>query len=246
MHTVQAGETLSKIAAKYKLKLTDLAQLNPQIKDPAKIFVGQKILLPGDQPVPVDYFVYDSTSTILGIPDGAVVEGMLTKGSVAVTSVDDMVQKLRKDLAKRPGSKIKSLYILGHGRPGSQGLGSGRKGDATGKKSLKLSKDQKGLRGGAEKSLRLLATSFAPGAVVTLAGCRTGKDKVGQKLLLEVSKALGGVWVQAGQAYQLAMLVPGMEGTVVRCNQSSCYIVQDKPLWEVPGQVVELKAVDDD
>ncbi|HAG09719.1 MAG TPA: hypothetical protein DCK87_09220, partial [Desulfotomaculum sp.] len=48
-HIVQSGETLSKIAQTYGLTLDELLALNPDIKDPSKITVGQEltILIPG-------------------------------------------------------------------------------------------------------------------------------------------------------------------------------------------------------
>jgi lysozyme len=46
IYTVKAGDTLSEIAAKYKTTVKDLQQLNG-IKDPNKIFVGQKIKIKG-------------------------------------------------------------------------------------------------------------------------------------------------------------------------------------------------------
>jgi len=49
IHQVKSGETLSKIAQEYGLTLDELLKLNPQIKDPSKITVGQEltILIPG-------------------------------------------------------------------------------------------------------------------------------------------------------------------------------------------------------
>lgn len=42
-HTVESGESLSRIAQKYGLKLEALIALNPQIKNPNLIMVGQQV-----------------------------------------------------------------------------------------------------------------------------------------------------------------------------------------------------------
>jgi len=45
-HTVQRGDTLWKIAVKYQVGLSEIIQQNPQIKNPALIYPGQKITIP--------------------------------------------------------------------------------------------------------------------------------------------------------------------------------------------------------
>jgi LysM repeat protein len=45
-YTVSAGDTISKIAATLNVDTSQLLALNPQIKDPNKIFIGQKINVP--------------------------------------------------------------------------------------------------------------------------------------------------------------------------------------------------------
>lgn len=45
-YTVQRGDTMSGIAAKYEISLTELLKANPSIKNPASIYVGEKILIP--------------------------------------------------------------------------------------------------------------------------------------------------------------------------------------------------------
>jgi len=49
LHTVKSGETLFKIAQEYNTTIEEILKLNPQIKDPSKINVGQEltILIPG-------------------------------------------------------------------------------------------------------------------------------------------------------------------------------------------------------
>ena len=51
-YIVKSGDYLGKIAAAYKMSLADLLKLNPQIKDPDKIFVGQKINVDRKAPPP--------------------------------------------------------------------------------------------------------------------------------------------------------------------------------------------------
>ncbi len=46
-HTVQSGDTLSKIAEKYGVSVEDLLKANPWIKNPDYIQVGWKIKIPG-------------------------------------------------------------------------------------------------------------------------------------------------------------------------------------------------------
>ncbi|OCL28511.1 hypothetical protein U472_01080 [Orenia metallireducens] len=45
-YTIQAGDTLSKIANRYNLTVEQLIKANSQIKNPNKIFVGQLICIP--------------------------------------------------------------------------------------------------------------------------------------------------------------------------------------------------------
>ena len=46
-YTVQPGDTLSAIAAKYRTTVGDIVRLNPEITNPDMIDVGQVIKLPG-------------------------------------------------------------------------------------------------------------------------------------------------------------------------------------------------------
>lgn len=46
VHTVQKGDSMWKIAVKYQIGLSELIAANPQIKNPALIYVGQKINIP--------------------------------------------------------------------------------------------------------------------------------------------------------------------------------------------------------
>ena len=46
LYTVQAGESLTRIANRFNVRLEDLLRVNPQIADPSLIFVGQSICIP--------------------------------------------------------------------------------------------------------------------------------------------------------------------------------------------------------
>lgn len=45
-YTVVGGDTMWKIAVRYQIGISELIQANPQIKNPALIYVGQKISIP--------------------------------------------------------------------------------------------------------------------------------------------------------------------------------------------------------
>lgn len=50
-YTVQAGDSLWKIAVKYEIGISELIAANPQIANPSLIFVGQKITIPNATPL---------------------------------------------------------------------------------------------------------------------------------------------------------------------------------------------------
>jgi len=51
-YTVKKGDTLSSIAARYKVSLSSLEKANTQIKNPNSIYVGEHINIPGDSFTP--------------------------------------------------------------------------------------------------------------------------------------------------------------------------------------------------
>ncbi|MDR1564264.1 MAG: SafA/ExsA family spore coat assembly protein [Oscillospiraceae bacterium] len=51
VHTVAAGDTMWKIAVRYEVGLSELAKANPQIKNTALIYPGQKIDIPDAAPL---------------------------------------------------------------------------------------------------------------------------------------------------------------------------------------------------
>lgn len=52
IYTVQQGDTLSRIAARFDLTVQDILRANPQITDPNRLFVGQPICIPLPIPQP--------------------------------------------------------------------------------------------------------------------------------------------------------------------------------------------------
>jgi LysM repeat protein len=50
VYTVRQGDLLSKIAKKFDVTIEDLLKANPQIKNPDRITVGDKITIPVPQP----------------------------------------------------------------------------------------------------------------------------------------------------------------------------------------------------
>lgn len=54
VYTVQAGDSLWKIAVRYQVGLSEIIEMNPQFKNPALIYPGQKVNIPN----------YDATKSI--------------------------------------------------------------------------------------------------------------------------------------------------------------------------------------
>lgn len=63
IYTIQAGDTLFRIANRYQINLIDLIIANPQINNPNVIFVNQKICIPqtGIVELPPGEFCEDGT-----------------------------------------------------------------------------------------------------------------------------------------------------------------------------------------
>jgi len=51
VYTVQSGDSLWKIAVRYEIGISELIAANPQIKNPALIYVGQKVNIPNASPL---------------------------------------------------------------------------------------------------------------------------------------------------------------------------------------------------
>jgi lysozyme len=66
IYTVKAGDTLSEIAVRYNTTVKELQQLN-RIKDPNKIYVGQKITIKGATSNNPDYYIVGKGDTLSDI-----------------------------------------------------------------------------------------------------------------------------------------------------------------------------------
>lgn len=152
-----------------------------------------------------------------------------TKRTVWVSSVEDMVNKV---ISAAGGSKIWWLVILGHGFPGWQSIGCGKdtNSDSDSSKHLWVESTTGKLAGNAETYLERLKPIFAPNAVVSLLGCKTGAGTKGELLLKTVSNVLGGIRVEAGTMTQF--LLPGFEGPVRSCKGNTCTIYPCSKLEE--------------
>jgi hypothetical protein len=167
----------------------------------------------------------------------------MTDGELVVASVQDMVSKVLDRLSQDPGKKILSLVLVGHGAPGTMTVGAKKSWGVT---TITLAnlladnpnpKDRLKLYGTVEQELARLRAHFQPDAVVTMAGCRLAAQWVydqnpmtkkpgtrtidGKDLLKAVSRALGNVWVQAGDEKQ-RVSTRGMDGNCIRCNSGTC------------------------
>jgi hypothetical protein len=171
-------------------------------------------------------------------------------------SVKDMVDQIARALRSDPGKKIKYMVIIGHGAPGLQRVGPGPR---DGKHHLVLQEQvdftapakgqEQKLAGGAETELRRLSGGFHPNAVITLGGCTVAGTSNeswgvvdGKNLLKGVSKALGNVYVQAGDTFQYDKQ-SGIEGTCIRARGDSCWVVTGTGFWG-PGDDAEFSAAD--
>lgn len=111
-----------------------------------------------------------------------------------ITSVTNFVEVCVKH-SQTDSQALSYVAMFGHGTGGFQSIGSGRKLDATGSKSLRFRAALKGesnLFGNAEHELAKLNSVLADDATVLLAGCNVGEGGQGDGLLQVVSTILGG------------------------------------------------------
>ncbi len=85
------------------------------------------------------------------------------------------------------------------------------------------------LVGNSEAKLIPLVGRLSTDCIVTLGGCNVGAGAGGRVLMKIISRALQRRLVQASEALQTDF-IPGMEGTVIRCNPVGCWRV-DKSRW---------------
>src|SRR5512145_352096 len=84
IHLVQPGETLFRIASNYGVTVNDLARAN-SISDPTVIYVGQQLVIAGDQPSPLALDL-PSIVTGLDVTPLALVEGQ--SGRIRLTTTE--------------------------------------------------------------------------------------------------------------------------------------------------------------
>jgi LysM repeat protein len=87
VYTVQRGDTLNAIARRFGVTVAAILKANPAIRDPSRIYVGQRIVIPagGTQPQPTPPPPGGSTSTkiyLISLNDGTIGCG---DGAVPVT-----------------------------------------------------------------------------------------------------------------------------------------------------------------
>lgn len=124
-YTVKTGDTLSRIASRNGLTLTQLLQANPQITDPNKIKVGDAINLPNGtgatdatQPLPSDPAIAISTENTQPLP-----------GSAATVAAGALGQALADELGTlsaryETGGRGPGVVSTGVGDPGGVSYGS--------------------------------------------------------------------------------------------------------------------------
>ena len=143
---------------------------------------------------------------------------------ITVYSVQDMVDKT---LMAAGADQIHRLIIDGHGASGFQCVGCGTPGNALKNRSkadyLELSDLDEKLRNGVESSLTQLVPKLTKSTIVSLGGCQVGSSPFGEQLLKRISYVLGGIEVEAGFDNQRPLL-PGYEGSVIRCSDALCLI----------------------
>jgi hypothetical protein len=150
----------------------------------------------------------------LGVFDHRYLNRIAQSQNICVGSVLELETLAHKAVVSQ-GSRISALYINGHGRPGCQAVGSGRRDDSTGLKSLQVDRNGQ-LVGPASWILPILGHSLTDDALVTLSGYKVAAGPEGKMLLRAVARALG-VWVQAADADQYP-LTPGWEGQLWKCS----------------------------
>ncbi|MBN1572568.1 MAG: LysM peptidoglycan-binding domain-containing protein [Deltaproteobacteria bacterium] len=106
VYTVKAGDTLSSIAQSYlgsASKWRDLWELNPQIKDPNKLTVGQKIILSKAKEEEIKPTEAPSTPTPeTETVDGGISEETLTTPEIAPPAMTTVTEKPKEKFTLKP------------------------------------------------------------------------------------------------------------------------------------------------
>ena len=72
--TIVRGDTLSRLATRHRTTVAELMRLNPQIRDPNRIFAGERLRLPGVAPAPAPVRPAPAPAPAPAIPPGTTAE----------------------------------------------------------------------------------------------------------------------------------------------------------------------------
>jgi murein DD-endopeptidase MepM/ murein hydrolase activator NlpD len=124
-YTVQAGDTLSKIASRNGVTLAQLLQANPQITDPNRINVGDVINLPNGagateatQPLPANPLIVSSTENTQPLPTNP---ATVAAGALGQALADELGTLSAK---YETGGRGPGVVSTGVGDPGGVSYGS--------------------------------------------------------------------------------------------------------------------------
>lgn len=124
-YTVQAGDTLSKIAARNGLTVAQLLQANPQITDPDRINVGDVVNLPNGsnatdatQPLPANPVIASSTDNTQPLPSNPVATASGALGTALADELGCLSAKYET------GGRGPGVVSTGVGDPGGVSYGS--------------------------------------------------------------------------------------------------------------------------
>lgn len=171
---------------------------------------------------------------------------------VKVVSVKQMITAVT---SKLHGRLLSGLMILGHGRPGVQGVGMStlaHHADNSGSPKhleggsdtydpvkdtdaiVSLRTDHQGRLRGDGQFLKMLKGKFTAHAMVVLGGCKVGAGHAGDRLLKAISAILGNIRVQAAVQTQYP-LKAGCEGPCKEAIHGHVYPVDsshESKLWK--------------
>ena len=105
-YTIQRGDTLSQLAQKHGTTVAELIKLNPQIKDPNKIYAGESLALPQATTTPDTTVATSQTGGDMTLPPiGDTLPGLPTMDMTNVQGEDVLAMALKNiaQLAQREG-----------------------------------------------------------------------------------------------------------------------------------------------